>query len=226
MLFFWEKDENGKWIVKRHWLAAPGKEIEGAALQRRGGEESEFLAGAHGSSRQTLVAIYELLLHSASRSDFEIPERQAAIDACEILERALAGIPDARERGPAGSPAPAVSDKRETEPKAEQPDFTTCLVLAIELLKKGVSVIDMHPWGLRLQSPVHGKTWTVGAIPEYLRMEYRASLLPPAPADAAPKSAAVVITDDPNAPVGGAGEPVARVDSSDIARSGPSPERH
>lgn len=222
MLFFWEKDENGKWIVKRHWLAAPGKEIEGAALQRRGGEESEFLAGAHGSSRQALLTSYEYLLRATDPGDLEGPVRQAGIDACEILERALFGVQDARERGPAGSPAPAMSD-RPASPDEAEPEFMTCLVLALEMLKRGCAVIDMHPWGLRLQSPKNLEMWTIGAIPEHARARYRASLLPPVPvavASAPEQPPLPDFTDDPNAPIDGAGEPIGRIDATDPPHGG------
>ena len=68
-----------------------------------------------------------------------------------------------------------------------EPDFNTCLILAIEMLKRGAPSVDMHPWGLRLRAPTETlQTWSVGLIPQNAQNEYAASLLnepPSVPSD-------------------------------------------
>lgn len=57
-----------------------------------------------------------------------------------------------------------------------KPDFNTCLILAIEMLKRGAGSVDMHPWGLRLRAPTATlETWSVGLIPKHAQEEYAAS---------------------------------------------------
>jgi hypothetical protein len=80
-----------------------------------------------------------------------------------------------------------------------KPDFTTCLILSLEMLKRGARSVDMHPWGLRLRKPVNDSdTWSVGLIPQVAQEEYARSLFgdPPPLGEAAP------IDPDPNAPSG------------------------
>jgi hypothetical protein len=42
-------------------------------------------------------------------------------------------------------------------------DFTTLLLLAIELLKHGAPAVDLHLWGLRVR--IVDDAWSIGPIP-------------------------------------------------------------
>jgi len=80
------------------------------------------------------------------------------------------------------------------------PNFETCLLLGLEMLKRGARSVDMHPWGLRLQAPEQeGGTWSVGLIPQKAQQEYARTLLGPNPLleEVAP------IDPDPNTPIAG-----------------------
>ncbi len=84
-----------------------------------------------------------------------------------------------------------------------QPDFNTCLILAIEMLKRGVVTVDMHPWGLRLRAPAaSGGVWSVGMIPQAAQDEYAESLFgTPAPVAVPPEpepESPIVGEEDPN----------------------------
>lgn len=69
------------------------------------------------------------------------------------------------------------------DPTLKGPDFTTTLLVALEMLKRGAAVVDIHPWGLRLRDPGGVRdAWSVGLIPQRAVAEYHDSLLrPPAP---------------------------------------------
>ena len=81
-----------------------------------------------------------------------------------------------------------------------QPDFNTCLLLGIELLKRGAKEVDMHPWGLRLRAPSDSlQTWSVGLIPQEAQENYARSLFggPMPPVEVA------AVDPDPNQPSDG-----------------------
>jgi hypothetical protein len=59
----------------------------------------------------------------------------------------------------AGSPEPAEKD-----------NFTTLLLLSIELLKHGAPAVDIHLWGLRVR--VVEDSWSVGPIPAKAAMDH------------------------------------------------------
>jgi hypothetical protein len=81
-----------------------------------------------------------------------------------------------------------------------QPDFNTCLLLGIELLKHGAKAVDMHPWGLRLRAPSKTlETWSVGLIPQSAQDNYARSLFGNQP----PLAAVEPIDPDPNRPSDG-----------------------
>ncbi len=77
------------------------------------------------------------------------------------------------------------------------PTFETCLILALEMLKRGADEIDMHPWGLRLSKPTERLTaWSVGLIPVAVQEEYEKHLARSSP----PVAPVVPIDPDPNNP--------------------------
>jgi hypothetical protein len=83
---------------------------------------------------------------------------------------------------------------------SEIPNFNTCLLLGIELLKRGATEVDMHPWGLRLRAPSDKlKTWSVGLIPQKVQAEYADSLF----GKVAPLAEVAPIDPDPNTPSDG-----------------------
>lgn len=48
-----------------------------------------------------------------------------------------------------------------------QPNFTGSLITAIELLKRGAVVVDMHEWNMRLRRA--SDTWSISSIPIHAR---------------------------------------------------------
>lgn len=63
-------------------------------------------------------------------------------------------------------------------PVSVEPNFETCLLLCLEMLKRGARSIDMHPWGLRLVAPQEeGATWSVGMIPQEAQDKHTQSLV-------------------------------------------------
>jgi len=79
-----------------------------------------------------------------------------------------------------------------------EPNFETCLLLGLEMLKRGAKSIDMHPWGLRLRSPAkESGTWSVGLIPREAQLEYALAMS----GEAGPVVA--VVDPDPNTPIAG-----------------------
>jgi hypothetical protein len=60
--------------------------------------------------------------------------------------------------------------KEASPPPVIETNFTTLMILAIELLKKGAPMVDMHHWGLRIR--VLDGSWSVGPIPADVAIEH------------------------------------------------------
>jgi len=97
-------------------------------------------------------------------------------------------------------PGESRSHERKPEVKVtnpELPNFETCLLLGLEMLKRGAKSVDMHPWGLRLRAPTEElNTWSVGLIPQRVQEEYAQSLF----GDPPPLGEVEPIDPDPNVP--------------------------
>jgi hypothetical protein len=66
------------------------------------------------------------------------------------------------------------------ENQMQYPDFTTTVLLVLEMLKRGAGVVDIHHMGIRLRD--HGSerdAWSVGLIPQHAAAEYAESLMNP-----------------------------------------------